>query len=348
MEFEKTYVVHRVQVLLVIDKVDRAQPPEHVRPLELLERRLGALAAGLFAVGFLEELGEVGRDLDVPVGLRPLRAVRVLGVPVADIPAVRVVDAAVPPEVAALILVPVEWNEQDVRVRDRVRVQKVHYVVDHVGVGDPVQDVVLLNAETSVLRMGGLRLRAGAVQIGVVDAVRAERRQDGKVRLVLEEEPQVAESLAGRVARREIVAQDTVHDERIPLLGVAVSDRRRNCVVIDELDLRLGVVDVVRLPSVPRSESGRERRLLVRLLLRFAALGRLLMNLLGRFDRPGRRGRRRTRRWRIGRSVRVGRSPPSQRHFGIGILGRRRQRGVAPARGQPAAPVEESVVNAAD
>lgn len=118
---------------------------------------------------------------------------------------------------------------------------------DELGLGDAVQDKVLVDAETAHLGVRLLRLRARAVEVGMVDAVRAERWKHREIRLVLEEEAEVAKRLAGRVSRRKVVAEDAVEDERVAFRSVAMLDGRREGLVIDELDVRAGDKNVVSL-----------------------------------------------------------------------------------------------------
>lgn len=80
----------------------------------------------------------------------------------------------------------------------------------HVGFRDAIENEVLVDAETSSRRVTTLRLGSRPVGSGVVHLVRAEVREGGEVGLVLEEESEVAECLAGGVTRREVVAKDAV------------------------------------------------------------------------------------------------------------------------------------------
>lgn len=259
----------------MVDKVERSQSAEYVGPPQFLERRFVARAAGLIAVCFFQELGEVGRDLHVAVVLGPLRALSVRSAAVANVPTVSVVDSAVPAEVAALVLVPIEGDRQDMRVGDRIQMQETDNGAEVFRLGDAVEHVVFLDAQTAVLRVRELGLRARPVHVRVVDTVRTEWWQDGKVGLVLEQEAEVAQSLARSVTRRQVVPEDAVQDERVALLRIAMRDRRHFGMVIDEFDLRLCDKDIVRFARVPRCEGGGVG---VLFLLDFASFGHRLVS----------------------------------------------------------------------
>jgi hypothetical protein len=241
---KSTYVVHGVQVLLVVGEIESAKATEGFRLA--LPRRC---VASLVAVGLLEKEGELVGSLALGSD-RPLRLLPEAGLEmraVANVPSCGAVDAAIPAELATLVLAPLEGDNEDAAVGNRVEVEETDDGADHLRFRNTVEHEVLVDAETAHLSVRRLGLRARAVEVRVVEAVGTERREDGKVGLVLEEEAEVPKRLTGRVTGREVVAEYAVEDEGVALGFVAVLDGRRERLVVDELDVLLGDEDVATL-----------------------------------------------------------------------------------------------------
>lgn len=84
----------------------------------------------------------------------------------------------------------------------------------------------------------------------MVDVVRTERREDGEVALVLEEEAKVAKGLTGGVTRGEVVAEDSIEDESIAFGCVRVQRRRRKGLVLGVGDVRRDGEDALALDGL--------------------------------------------------------------------------------------------------
>lgn len=176
----------------MIRKIESAQPCQGLR---LAVLRLEGLC--LVAVGFLEEVRHAlylgferffRRDR-APLVFTEFGFVRRCR---ADAPAEGSVDTAVPSELAELILVPIEWNDEDAAVGYRVQVEESDDRFHHFRFSDAVQDEVFVNPEASHLGVRLLPLRAGTVQVRVVYTMRAKGWQNRKVGFMLKEEAQVA------------------------------------------------------------------------------------------------------------------------------------------------------------
>lgn len=214
----------------MVGKVESSQLRQHVAlPLPLLDFRrpnlktstnVRRLVRKRIRKGTRSDLGGLLRRRNRRTVLRP------------NAPAEVLVNAAVPAEAARLVLVPVERNDEDTAVWNRVEVEETNDRVDHVGFDDPVEDKVLVDAEASFVRVALFRARARSVGARVVVDVRAEVGEGREVAFVLEEEAKVAEGLAGRVAGREVVAEDAVENESVALGVVGMDEGRRKGMVV--------------------------------------------------------------------------------------------------------------------
>lgn len=74
----------------------------------------------------------------------------------ADAPSRRGIDSAIPAELAALVLVPVEGDDEDAAVGNRIEVQEADDGADHLGLGDAVEDEVLVDAKAALCRVSRL------------------------------------------------------------------------------------------------------------------------------------------------------------------------------------------------
>jgi hypothetical protein len=235
---KRAHVVHRVKVLLVIGEIEGSEPRESLRLAVFGLKSFRFVAVGLFEKIRHPEYFALERFFcrdDLPLVLPESRFVHGRS---SDSPAESSIDSSVPSEFAKLILVPVEGDDEDSTVGNRVEVKETDDRLDHFRFRNAIENEVLVNSKTSHLSVSLFGVTSGPVEMRVVETVRTEGRENREVGLVLEEEAKIAKGLTGRVTRRQIIAEDSIQHEGIPLRLVRVFDWRRKSFVIDKFDVR--------------------------------------------------------------------------------------------------------------